>query len=287
VEVVAAQHRVALADTLVAVAQEVLESVARRVGAGGVSPVEERRARVSLELARVERERTARALVTARSALGAAWGEPSPSFARASGDLEGVAERDVPSLERLLERVDASPELARWTTELGRREAERAAARANGTPDLTIGGGIRRFHGPDETAFTLGVSLPLPLFDRSRDAARAAQSRVEGVREERRDAATRLRRDLGALHAALVDAHDEAAALRDRILPEAEAALSESREAYQRGRLRLTDVLDAQRSAFELRGRYVDALAAANELTADVERLLGAPLFEEPTGGTR
>lgn len=287
VEVLAAQHRIALADTLVAVAEEVLASVQRRVEAGGVSPVEERRARVSLELARLERERTARALGVARTALGAAWGDPSPSFDLVEGDLEGIAFLDVPALDGLLAQVDASPELARWATELGRREAERAAARADGTPDLVIGGGVRRFHGPGETAFTVGVSFPLPFLDRNRDATRAADRRIDAARDERRDASVRLRRDLGALHAALVDAHDEAAALRKHILPEADAALAESREAYRRGRLRLTDVLDAQRSAFELRGRYVDALAAANELSAEVERLLGAPLFDEPTGGTR
>lgn len=287
VEVVAAQHRTLLADTLVVVAEEVLASVQRRVEAGGVSPVEERRARVSLELARVERERTARALTVARATLAAAWGDASPSFDRVEGDLEGIAFLDVPELDGLLARVDASPELARWATELGRREAERAAARADGTPDLAIGGGVRRFHGPGETALTVGVSLPLPFLDRNRDAAHAADRRVDAAREERRDASVRLRRDLGALHAALVDAHDEAAALRKLILPEADAALAESREAYRRGRLRLTDVLDAQRSAFELRGRYVDALAAANALSAEVERLLGAPLFDEPNGGPR
>ncbi|MBZ0268901.1 TolC family protein, partial [bacterium] len=220
-------------------------------------------------------------------ALGATWGDPSPSFASATGELEDIADMDVPALPGLLARLDGSPELARWTTELGRREAERAAASAAGTPDLTIGGGVRRFHGPEETAFTLGVSFPLPLFDRNRDAARAAQSRIGEAKEVRRETEVRIRRTLAARHAALVDAHDEAQALRDRILPEADAALAESREAYVRGRLRLTDVLDAQRTAFELRGRYVDALAAANAWTAELERLLGAPLLDETTGGTR
>ena len=44
IEVLAAQERIALADTLVGVAEEVLVSVSRRVRAGGVSAVEERRA---------------------------------------------------------------------------------------------------------------------------------------------------------------------------------------------------------------------------------------------------
>jgi outer membrane protein TolC len=49
--------------------------------------------------------------------------------------------------------------------------------------------------------------------------------------------------------------------------------------------LRLTDVLDAERSLFELRGRYVDALARYHESFADIEGLLGSSLEGLPSGG--
>ncbi|MHC4925221.1 MAG: TolC family protein, partial [Planctomycetota bacterium] len=74
VGVLAAQQRVALADSLAALADDVLVSVGRRVRAGGVSPVEERRARVSRETAVVEKDRAGTDLFAARTRLAASWG---------------------------------------------------------------------------------------------------------------------------------------------------------------------------------------------------------------------
>jgi cobalt-zinc-cadmium efflux system outer membrane protein len=76
--------------------------------------------------------------------------------------------------------------------------------------------------------------------------------------------------------------------LRDRILPEAEAAFTNQREAYRLGSARLTDVLDTERTLFELRDRYVDALARHHVATADLERLLGRSVDDlHGTGGDR
>ncbi|GJM44121.1 MAG: RND transporter [Gemmatimonadota bacterium] len=280
VQVLAAQERLAVADTLVGVADDVLASVARRVKAGGVSPVEERRARVSLETARVDRDQAAQELRVARARLSAGWGGVAPAFARAVGDLETGLQGELPSIESLESRLTTNPEVARWAAELDRRQAVRDLAGAQGRPDLTIGGGVRHFQDTGDAALLVGIGIPLPLFQQTPGASRAAEHRLERGREERREAEVRVRLALSTAHAELVAARDEAHALQDRIRPEADAMLSESKEAYARGRLRLTDVLDAQRSAFELRGRYVNALARAHVAVIEIERLLGAPLFE-------
>jgi cobalt-zinc-cadmium efflux system outer membrane protein len=145
VEVLAAQDRIALADTLVGVAEDVLASVSRRVKAGGVSPVEERRARVSLEISRVDRDKVIRALDVARARLSTTWGASTPAFDRAVGRLEPPTDREVPSLETLARRLEQSPEVMRWATELDRRRVSREVFRSGGVPDLTLGGGVRHF----------------------------------------------------------------------------------------------------------------------------------------------
>ena len=73
----------------------------------------------------------------------------------------------------------------------------------------------------------------------------------------------------------------ESTRLRDEVLPEATATYESARTAYQRGRLRLTDVLDTQRTLFDLRSRYFDALGSYHVNRADIERLIGAPLDDE------
>ncbi len=275
VEALAAQERVALADTLVTVSDAVLDAVAQRVRAGGISAVVDRRARVALEADRVTRAHAARTLDAARARLAAACGGTEPRFARVTGDLARLA--GVPSPERLAERLAAAPDLAVLALEAQRERAAAAAARATGAPDLTLSGGVRRFAEGDDTAFLVGLGLPLPLFDRNRDAADAAERRAQAAEARRAQALATLHAELIGEHAELDASAEEAVALAERILPEAAAAFDESADAYRQGRLRLTDVLDAKRTLFELRARYVDVLARHHAAAARLERLAGAP----------
>jgi len=274
--VVAAQQTVALADTLVGVAKDVLESVQRRVKAGASSPVEESRARVELETVRVARARAARTLTVERVNLAATWGATHPVFAEVIGDFENTP--PPPSFDLLLGLLEQSPDIARWATELQQRQAAVDLARAEGVPDLRLGAGIRHFRDTEDTAFLVGLSIPLPLFDQNQGATQAAEWRLSKAHEERRAVAVELNMNLSATYEALMAAYDEVQALRISILPEARSAFTESQNAYTRGSMRLTDVLDTQRTLFELQSRYFSVLAAYHASAADLERLIGEPL---------
>jgi cobalt-zinc-cadmium efflux system outer membrane protein len=67
------------------------------------------------------------------------------------------------------------------------------------------------------------------------------------------------------------------------VLPEAELAASRSADAYQAGAIRLTDVLDIQRTFYQLRLRYVHALTRYHIAAAQLEGLLGVPIAMSPT----
>jgi cobalt-zinc-cadmium efflux system outer membrane protein len=92
---------------------------------------------------------------------------------------------------------------------------------------------------------------------------------------------------LAGAYQELAASHAEATALRDGILPEAERAFTAARDAFRQGLLRLTDVLDTERTLFELRGRQVDALARYHAAVADMEALLGGPLAAPTPGDER
>jgi len=275
-EVMAAQDRLALADTLVGVAEQVLAAVSRRVRAGGLSPVEERRARVSLETDRMDRERVARDLDAARHRLSAWWGSPEPSFVRADGRLDRLV--DLPPLEALLSRLDDAPPLARWATEIERRRAEERMAAAAAIPDVALSAGVRYLADTDDAGLVLGLHVPLPLRDRNRGERRAAAERIRSAERERRADALRLGTELREAWTTLTGTRAEALALRDQVLPEAAAAFRDAADAHREGRLRFTEVLDTKRTLFELRGRFLDVLVLHHAAAARLERLLGAPL---------
>lgn len=275
-EVLAAQEQLALADDLVGVAEEGLTSVSRRVQAGSTSPVEESRARVELETSRISRSMAERALRSAKTQLSSTWGTTIPLFSDAVGNLEDVPE--APPLEALNARIEQTPMLARWAAELDHRRAAVDLARAQSTPDVTIGAGVRYLGEADDAAFVAELSLPLPFFDRNQGGSQAAALRVQRAEEERRASVIRVRTRLTVSHETLLAAGVEIEALRERALPEAEAAFQSAQDAYLRGSMRFTDVLDTKRLLFELKGHYFDALARYHGAVTAIEQLTGAPI---------
>jgi cobalt-zinc-cadmium efflux system outer membrane protein len=119
----------------------------------------------------------------------------------------------------------------------------------------------------------------LPLIDRNQGNVLAA--RYELARAETRRRATHLRL-LAALAAAddrLGGAYHELTALREQVIPEAEDVHRLILEEFDAGRYAYDDVLDAQRTLFRLRIQYTGALRDYHTAGAEVERLIGEPLF--------
>jgi cobalt-zinc-cadmium efflux system outer membrane protein len=280
VEVLSTQDRLRLNMELVRLAEQVLHTVAERVKAGKVSPVEETKARVALATSRIALERAQRELEAARKRLVATWGSSTPAFARVEGALEPIAA--IPPAERLVERIVQSPDIARWVTEMSQRQAAVDLAAARRVPDPTIEGGFRYLNESNDNAFVMAFSIPLPIFDRNQGGfleARYLQAKAEA---ERRAAEVQVRTAMAEAYAILSSAFLEATTLKNEVLPGAQRAFDAASEGYRQGKFGFLDVLDAQRTLFEARGQYIDALAAYHRAVAEVERLIGEPLGAVP-----
>jgi cobalt-zinc-cadmium efflux system outer membrane protein len=234
---------------------------------------------VALSSSRLELQTVQRQLAIERRRLTANWGTASPRFTRAVGNLEGVSE-PIP-LEGLLERVEDNPDVARWLAEIEQRQADLALQRSLGTPDLTVVGGLRHLAETSDNAFILGLEIPLPISDSNQGGSRAAEYRLARALEEQRSALVAARADLAITHEGWLAAHIEVTTLDGEILPDAQLALETAQSAYQRGLFRLTDVLDTQRTLFQLRARRTDALERYHHAQADLERLIGDALTDD------
>lgn len=284
IEVVRTQERVKLAKELVDLAARSLQTVSERVRAGKVSPVEESKARVSLAANRIEQLQAERRLAAARRRLAYLWGATRPTFDTAMGDLYVV--RSIPSEDKLLALICENPDLARWADEMEQRQAAVALAKARGVPDLTVSGGYRYIGAEEENALVVGVSAPLPVFDRNQGGTREAKYRVAKALADRESARIRVQTALAESYQVLASAYIEATALRAQVLPEVESTFRASMDGFQSGKLGYLDVLDAQRTLFEARGRYIDALADYHRAVAEVERLIGTPIIQHNDGKT-
>ena len=276
VDVLAGQQAQQLAEQSLDLAAQVADAVGKRVRAGKVSPIEETKAGLALSSARVELEQARRQLAAARHRLAAMWGAAQPRFSSAAGDLDEA--RALPPYEQLAERARANPDLARWSSEIARRRAAVEAERAKAVPDVTLSAGVRRFSQLDDNALVLGLSVPLPLFDRNRGGILEAHRRLDKAFDEQRAAEYRAGVELAQIYQRLGAIQNEIGALRADILPGAASAYEGVRKGYELGKFGFLDVLDAQRTLFQARGQFVRALAEYHRGVSELERLIGGRL---------
>ena len=274
--VLAAQRRLALAGDLVALAGELYETVQEQVEVGEVSPVELERVEVERAQARIELQQAEETLQARRHELAATWGAEAAAFEGVRGDLEET--RPVPPLEAVRPLVRQNPRLARFADKMAQREAQIDLEQARFWPDPQLTAGAQRFGGRGEEAFTVGLALPIPLFDRNQGAIEAARYRRAETRRARQEAQAEVLADLEEAYRRLAAASAEVAGLREEVLPSARSAYEAYREGYRLGKFDLLRVLDAQETLFEAQLQEVRALRRYHRSAADVERITATPL---------
>src|SRR3546814_28834 len=167
--------------------------------------------------------------------------------------------------------------LLRREADIRRSQAELEVERSRAVPDLTVSAGVRQFHETDDSAFLVGVSIPIPVFDRNRGAIQRAGAELVAAEAELAAERLELFTGITAARARLATARDNAVALRSSILPKAEKAFSFAQEGYRQGKFSYLEVLDAQRTLFEARRELIDALQAFHDGRAEFDRLAGTP----------
>lgn len=275
-DLLAWRERLALAEDSLRLADQVSAAVARRVQSGKAAPVEETKAQLARSAAAVEREQARRELATAHARLAALAGTSAGQLGEAQGDLERTYA--IPDFDTLAARVRANPELARWTSEIERRRASVDLERARGVPDITLKAGVTRHSVFDDQAYMLGISIPLPFFDRNRGATDEALRRLDQSLDEQRGAQARLMGELAEAFQRTQALAEEVRVLRDAILPGARSAFTVATRGYELGRFGILDVLDAQRTLVQARTQYLRALAEYQRGASELERLGGAAL---------
>jgi cobalt-zinc-cadmium efflux system outer membrane protein len=158
------------------------------------------------------------------------------------------------------------------------RLAALALERAERIFDLTLSAGVKRFEESDDYAFTLGMSLPIPLFDRNQGGVREARYRFAQTEHQKRAARVRITTALVESYEALAGARAEALALENEIVPAAGRAFEAARSGYRQGKFGYLEVLDAQRTFAEANARLLDAQARYHRAAALVESLSGTSL---------
>jgi cobalt-zinc-cadmium efflux system outer membrane protein len=209
--------------------------------------------------------------------LAATWGSLSPTFEQAAGELDITF--PIPSETELRRLLAQNLDIARWAAELERRQAALQLEKAKAVTDPTVFGGVQHFNDGDDTAVVFGLSIPVPVFNRNQGRVLEAEHSLAEARNRKKAVEADIYAVLGNRYEALSSSHIEVTALKKEVLPGAQSAFDAASRGYREGKFDYLAVLDAQRTFFQARARYIESLAAYHKAKADVERLVGQEII--------
>lgn len=276
IELLSAQEHLRFSQEAVQLAQRVSEAASKRVEAGKASPLEKTRAQLALTSARIDLDQAMRDNSAARRRLSTLWGNVVPQFTQAVGDLEAMVA--LPAFEALKDRAKTNPILLRTTKEVAQRESILKLEMAKRTPDVSVTAGIRKYALGGEEGLVVGVSIPLPLFDRNQGNIIAAQQRVGQAQDLKQATETKVISDLAQTYEALVAAETEIRTLRRDVLPAARSAYDAANKGFEYGKFDSLDVLDAQRTLFQNQRLYLRSLGNYQRLVTEIEQFIAGPV---------
>jgi len=260
----AALQRVTTLEVLTALTQQFITVLALQE-----QVLVEEQAQADIALRRVQQR-----LQSERVLLAAYWAEPEPDFTQVSGDLFAVT--PSAALNDLLLQLEANPDLGQLASVESLRAAELREAHTQRDPNLQWNAGLRRLQSSSDTAFVVGLTVPLGTAQRASGAIAEALARQGNAALELDSMRAQLQARLRSLHAAHTQALDETSALQSSVLPPFEAALTATEAAFEQGRYSYLELTLAQQQLLAARQDLIAAAARAHALGADIERLTGA-----------
>lgn len=280
-EVLAAQERLKLAKSSVEIAGLALDAASKRVIAGKSSPVEQTKSRIAESAVKIELIQATSQLASSRKRLAALWGNPQPVFANAQGQLAEIPETaDINELSGMLENA---PAIRAAQIEIAAREAVAEVERSKSIPNVTMTAGVINNQELGHNQALLGLSVPIPLFDRNQGNLQEAISRKYKAQDELAALRSRLAADIASQHERLNAARHAAESIKSEILLGAQSAFDAAGKGFKAGKFGFLDVLDAQRTLFQARSQYVQVLLEAHQAVAEIERILGDVVSHQST----
>lgn len=275
VEVLNARERLALQREAGKIASDMVAMTHEQVVAGKIAGTEETRAQARNAEALAETQKLKRLLTEAELNLATVLSEPDGAIVTAAGSLPH--EVPIPDRQALLTEMKDTPLLAlrRSETQLAKTSLSLEQAKAWSDPTLSLS--VRDVPSEDARAFAIGVSIPLPLFQRNQPSLAEAGATAHKARANEAAASRRLQTELIKTHAVLVAADQEVRMLRADGLRKAAEAAEAVREGFRAGKFRYSDVLEASQSQAAMKARYLDALLDLNRAAIALDRLLGKP----------
>jgi cobalt-zinc-cadmium efflux system outer membrane protein len=267
-EIVVLDQKIALRDRLINVEASLVATSTNRQKAGEVSELDVNAA--TLELQRLQQERivlTGQRAAALRTLAGLV-GLPSNVALAVNTALPSFIH--LPPVAQLVDQARRRrPDLRLLALAENRALAERLLAKASAWEDWSVSLGVRQdklfIEGAPpqqaDNATMLKLTIPLPLFNRNQGTQAAAEADREAAREKFAALQMRIENEVSGKYEQVKSLLQAIRAYNEQTLPLSRHDAELARDAYGKGQLSISEVVQAGRREIDLNTSYADTLA--------------------------
>ena len=271
-----AQNQVDLARQVLQLAEAITKSVRLRVENGAAMPSELLLGELELEREKLELARFELELANTKDELASLWGGDGAHLVVSGVELDA---RSISGLGDLLPLADSSSAVVSMERDMEVVMAQLALERSAGKPNPIFNAGLKRIEGDASNTLVVGLAIPLPLFDRNQGSIRSLQSQTEAIKYDREKAVIGARTEFRSIERRIQQLVARYREIDTVLLYKAEETYRSLQEAYEKGRVPYTTLLEGQRVLVDFHFQLNELdLSIKQELVA-IERLLGVRLL--------
>lgn len=265
------QHQNKLNKQLLQLSLDFQKDLERRIRAGKVSPAEVVRASLISTSLEIEIQNKEMEYASQIQHLKSLLGKHEIKF----NSVENICnlKYDIPKFSELRRLIVNSPNLAPFKTDLKRAEKEVLLQEAISTPDLSVSVGYRRINETSDNVMIMGASMPINIFNNNSGNIERAKIKVDQTKYNYKSTINSSEARLSLLINNINGFETMIEKLETESLPKAREAFEIISEGNLVGRFTVLDVLDSQRSLYELESQFVNAVADYNRNIIELEAL--------------
>jgi cobalt-zinc-cadmium efflux system outer membrane protein len=272
-DVLTLQRRTAILDELVKLAEQSVSMTQKLLDAKQVARLDLIQLEIELERFRAEREATKKELPAAFRRLAASVGVSGLPEATVVGSLEmSVPNYDLESARLFL--LENHPDVRSARVGVERAQLHLKRAQVEPIPNVTVGASYIRQYENRSHDLGIGVSVPVPLWNRNQGNIQAAQAEIGEAVQQVGRVENELTERLATAFGTYASSRQRAERYRTAILPKARESYQLSLKAYQGGQFEYLRVLQAQRSVAEANLDYVRSLGELWRSASEIAGLL-------------
>ncbi len=265
------KHKEKLNKRLLEISLQFQKNLQRRAEAGKVSPAEVVRASLISTSLEIVIRKGEMEIASEIEKLKRILGLTELSF----NQVEDICnlEYEIPNFEKLQNLMLNNPGLARYRTEIKSNSAEIIFQKTLAIPDVSLSLGFRRINETKDNVMLIGASIPINIFNDNRGNIQKAQINAKQTKQFYEASILNYEAQLNYLvnntkaYSVMIEK------LENELLPNARKAYEIISNGNMLGRFTVLDVLDAQRSLYELESQFVNAVAEYNLNVVELEEL--------------